>query len=98
MADHDRKMASHQMKPAEEYQVEIKDYAFKPATLTVKVGEKVTWTNRDEEPHQVGSVDKKLLSPVLDTDGRFSQTFSAPGTYEYYCTLHPRMTGKVVVK
>jgi amicyanin len=98
MANHDKKMAGHQMKPAEEYQVEIKDFAFKPATLAVKVGEKVTWSNRDDEPHQIGSVDKKLVSPVLDTDGQFSQTFTSAGTYEYYCTLHPKMTGKVVVK
>ena len=99
MANHDKKMAGHhQVKPAEEYQVEIKDFAFQPSTLTVNVGEKVTWTNRDDEPHQIGSVDKKLVSPVLDTDGQFSQTFTAAGTYEYYCTLHPRMTGKVVVR
>lgn len=98
IADHNKKMAGHEMKQAKEYRVDIKDFAFQPATLTVNVGEKVTWTNRDDEPHQIGSVDKKLVSLVLDTDGQFSQTFTSAGTYEYYCTLHPRMTGKVVVQ
>lgn len=98
MTDHGKKMAGHEMKQAKESRVDIKDFAFQPAALTVNVGEKVTWTNRDDEPHQIGSVDKKLVSPVLDTDGQFSQTFTAAGTYEYYCTLHPKMVGKVVVK
>jgi plastocyanin len=58
----------------------------------------VTWINHDDAPHKVVSTDKKFVSPVLDTDGRFTYTFTTPGTYEYFCSVHPHMTGKVIVQ
>ena len=79
--------------------VEIKDFAFNPQTLTVKSGEKITWINRDEEPHTVVSVGKKFQkSSALDTDQKFTITAGAPGTYEYFCSVHPKMTGTIVVE
>jgi len=66
--------------------IEIKDFAFNPQTLTVKSGEKVTWINRDEEPHTVVSVEKQFKkSTALDTDQEFTITAGAPGTYTYFC-------------
>jgi plastocyanin len=78
--------------------IEIKDFAFNPQTITVKSGDKVTWINRDEEPHTVVSVGKKFQrSSGLDTDQEFSIIAGAPGTYEYFCSVHPKMTGTIVV-
>jgi plastocyanin len=78
--------------------IEIKDFAFNPQTLTVKSGEKITWINRDEEPHTVVSVGKKFKkSTALDTDETFTITADAPGTYTYFCSVHPKMTGTIVV-
>src|ERR1700749_2150218 len=79
--------------------IEIKDFAFNPPTLTVKSGEKITWINRDEEPHTVVSVEKQFKkSNALDTDQEFTITAGAPGTYTYFCSVHPKMTGTIVVK
>jgi plastocyanin len=79
--------------------IEIKDFAFNPKTITVKSGEKITWINRDEEPHTVVSVGKKFQkSSGLDTDQEFSIIAGAPGTYEYFCSVHPKMTGTIVVE
>jgi plastocyanin len=58
----------------------------------------VTWTNADDSPHTVREKDGKFKSAALDTDDKFSQTFAAPGEYEYFCSIHPYMTGKIVVK
>jgi plastocyanin len=78
--------------------IEIKDFSFNPQTLTVKSGETVTWINRDEEPHTVVSVEKKFKkSTALDTDQTFTITAGAPGTYTYFCSVHPKMTGTIVV-
>jgi plastocyanin len=78
--------------------IEIKDFAFNPQTLTVKSGEKITWINRDEEPHTVVSVQKQFKkSTALDTDQEFTITAGAPGTYTYFCSVHPKMTGTIVV-
>jgi plastocyanin len=79
-------------------EVKIDNFSFGPATLTVTVGTTVTWTNRDDIPHTVVSDDKVFKSKVLDTDDKFSFTFSRPGTYPYFCSIHPKMTGKVVVQ
>ena len=81
-------------------EVKIDNFSFTPATLTVAVGTTVTWTNRDDIPHTVVSTDdpKAFKSKVLDTDEKFSFTFSKPGTYPYFCSVHPKMTGTVVVK
>jgi plastocyanin len=78
--------------------IEIKDFAFNPQTLTVKSGEQITWVNRDEEPHTVVSVEKQFKkSTALDTDQTFTVTAGAPGTYTYFCSVHPKMTGTIVV-
>ena len=79
-------------------QVTIDNFNFTPPTLTVSAGTKVTWVNKDDVPHTVTSDDKLFGSRALDTDDKFSFTFQAPGTYPYYCSVHPRMTGKVIVK
>jgi plastocyanin len=79
--------------------IEIKDFAFNPQTLTVKSGEKVTWINRDEEPHTIVSVEKQFKkSTALDTDQEFTITAGAPGTYSYFCSVHPKMTGIIIVE
>jgi plastocyanin len=78
--------------------IEIKDFAFNPQSLTVKSGERITWINRDEEPHTVVSVQKQFKkSTALDTDETFTITAGAPGTYTYFCSVHPKMTGTIVV-
>src|SRR5205809_5774633 len=79
--------------------IEIKDFAFNPQNLTVESGEKITWINRDEEPHTVVSVEKQFKKSVaLDTDQEFTITAGTPGTYTYFCSVHPRMTGTIVVE
>jgi plastocyanin len=78
--------------------VKIDNFSFGPATLTVAAGTTVTWTNRDDIPHTVVSDDKVFKSKVLDTDEKFSFTFTKPGTFGYFCSIHPKMTGKVVVE
>ena len=79
-------------------EVKIDNFSFAPETLTVPVGTTVTWTNRDDIPHTVVSTDGVFKSKVRDTDEKFSYTFAKAGTYPYYCSLHPKMTGKVVVQ
>jgi plastocyanin len=78
--------------------VKIDNFVFGPQTLTVPVGTTVTWTNSDDIPHTSVSTEGVFKSKVLDTDERFSYTFTKAGTYPYYCTIHPKMTGKVVVQ
>jgi plastocyanin len=78
--------------------ITIDDFVFGPQTLTVPVGATVTWTNSDDIPHTAVSTDGLFKSKVLDTDETFSHTFTKPGTYAYYCTIHPKMTGTIVVK
>lgn len=80
-------------------EVTIDNFSFRPQTLTVAAGTKVTWVNRDDVPHTVVSTDKKtIVSPALDTDEKFSYTFAAPGTNDYYCSVHPHMKGRVIVQ
>jgi plastocyanin len=79
-------------------EVKIDNFSFGPATLTISGGTTVTWTNHDDIPHTVVSDDKIFKSKVLDTDEKFSFTFSKPGTYPYFCSIHPKMTGKVIVQ
>jgi plastocyanin len=78
--------------------VKIDQFAFEPATLTVTPGTTVEWTNRDDVPHTV--VDKKVRfkSQALDTDDVYRYTFSDPGNYQYFCSLHPHMVGEILVK
>jgi 3',5'-cyclic-AMP phosphodiesterase len=82
---------------AGEKQVVVDNFSFAPATATVAAGSTVTWTNRDDVPHNIVSTNQKFKSPVLDTDEQFSHAFDAPGTYKYFCSIHPKMTGQVVV-
>ena len=79
-------------------EIVIQNFAFEPSTLTVKVGTKVTWVNRDDEPHTATATDKRFNSKTLENGDRFSTEFTQPGTYKYYCALHPKMTGQVIVK
>jgi plastocyanin len=79
-------------------QVVVDNFSFAPATATVPVGTTVTWTNHDDIPHNVVSPEQKFKSPVLDTDEMFSHTFDVAGTFKYYCSIHPRMTGQIVVR
>jgi plastocyanin len=78
--------------------VKIDNFSFGPAELTVSAGTTVKWTNRDDIPHTVVSTDGVFKSRALDTDDSFSYKFEKPGTYAYFCSLHPKMTGKVTVK
>ncbi len=80
---------------ASERVIEIKNYMF--MEVTVPQGTKVTWINRDEVPHTVIEKTKLFHSPALDTDDKFSYVFDKPGTYEYFCSLHPYMVAKVIV-
>ena len=79
-------------------EVKIDNFSFSPSALTVAAGTTVTWTNRDDIPHTVVSADTVFKSKVLDTDEKFSYTFSKPGTYPYFCSVHPKMTGQVIVQ
>ncbi len=81
-------------------QVTIDDFAFAPKILTVAPGTEVTWINKDVEPHTVvySGEEKLFRSPALDTDDKFSFVFKTAGTYPYYCSVHPHMTGTIVVK
>jgi len=79
-------------------EVKIDNFSFGPETIKVSVGTTVTWINRDDIPHTVVSTDGVFKSKVRDTDEKFSYTFSKAGTYPYYCSVHPKMTGKVVVQ
>jgi len=78
-------------------QVNIDDFAFVPATLTVHAGSTVTWTNHDEEPHTVAASDGTFHSPGMGTGATFSHAFAAAGTFDYVCSIHPMMHGTVVV-
>ena len=83
---------------AADAQVKIANFTFEPPVLTLKVGTTVTWVNDDDIPHLVSEKDGKFRSSALDTGDKFSQTFSAAGTVEYFCAIHPHMTGKIVVE
>lgn len=78
--------------------VGIDNFTFNPQTLTVKAGATVTWTNKDDIPHTVAAVNRQFKSKALDTDDAYSFTFTTPGTYAYFCSLHPHMTGTIVVE
>jgi plastocyanin len=81
------------------YQVEIRNFHFMPAEITVPAGAEVTWTNTDEEPHIVVSTGNQFpSSPALDTGDHYQATFAKPGTYTYFCSIHPQMVGTIVVK
>jgi plastocyanin len=78
--------------------IEIDNFHYTPPTLVVAPGTTVTWKNDDDSPHSVRERDGKFKSAALDTDDTFSQTFATPGEYDYFCSIHPYMTGKIVVR
>ena len=79
--------------------VSIDNFSFGPQTLTVKAGSTVTWTNKDDIPHGIGATNNAFpKSKALDTDDSYSFTFTTPGTYQYFCYLHPKMVGSIVVE
>ena len=78
--------------------VNVDNFTFSPETLTVPVNSTVTWVNKDDIPHVIASNDGLFKSKALDTDQKYSYTFSKAGTYSYYCSIHPKMVGKIVVQ
>jgi len=81
------------------YAITIQNFAFSPKTLTVPAGTRVVWTNRDEEPHTVTSAGNLFTSSkALDSDEVYATTFTKPGTYAYYCSIHPMMVGTIIVQ
>jgi Icc protein len=85
------------MAAAGTYAVSVDNFSFAPATTVVPAGSTITWTNRDDIPHTVVSTERRFKSPVLDTGEQFSHRFDAAGTYQYFCSIHPKMTGQVMV-
>jgi plastocyanin len=82
---------------AEDAKIKIANFTFDPPTLTVKAGTTVTWVNTDDIPHVVSEKNGAFRSGALDTDESFTQTFPTAGTVEYFCAIHPHMTGKIIV-
>ena len=78
--------------------VRIDNFSYTPSTLVVAPGTTVTWTNAEDDVHTVVEKERKFRSAALDTKDTFSQTFTTPGEYDYFCSLHPQMVGKIVVK
>ena len=96
-AGHHGAWAAGAMAPAGA-EVKIDNFSFTPQVITVKAGTTITWTNRDDIPHTVVSVDFLFKSKTLDTDDTFQFTPAQPGTYPYFCSIHPKMTGKIIVE
>ena len=90
--------AGQAAQPAKTVAIDIDNFKFGVVSLEIAAGTTVTWTNRDDVPHTVVSVKKLFKSPALDTGEHFSYTFADAGTFDYYCSVHPRMTGTIVVK
>jgi amicyanin len=84
--------------PANTMEVKIDNFTFAPQRVTVKAGTTVTWTNEDDIPHTVVANQKAFKSKVLDTDDKYTFTFTTAGTYDYFCSLHPHMTATIVVE
>ena len=79
--------------------VSIDNFTFNPQAVTVKAGTTVTWTNKDDIPHGIAATNNAFKrSQALDTDDSFSFAFTTPGTYQYFCYIHPHMTGTIVVE
>ena len=86
-----------EMQAGSAHDVVVDNFSFAPVTATVAAGSTITWTNRDDVPHNIVSTERKFKSPLLDTGEKFVHRFEARGTYKYFCSLHPKMTGQVVV-
>jgi amicyanin len=82
---------------AADAEVKIANFTFDPPAISIKAGDTVTWVNADDIPHVVAEKNGKFRSGALDTDDSFSQKFTTAGTVEYFCAIHPHMTGKIVV-
>ncbi len=91
-------VAAKPSRAASDTEVGIDNFVYNPQQVTVKAGTTVTWTNRDDIPHTVTSQTGVFRSKALDTDDKFSFTFATPGSYPYFCALHPHMTGTIVVE
>lgn len=83
---------------AQPAEIKVDNFTFTPETLTVVANSTVTWTNKDDVPHVIASTDGLFRSKGLDTDDHYSFKFTKPGTYNYFCAIHPKMTGKIVVQ
>lgn len=79
-------------------EIRVDNFTFAPDTATVAVNSTVTWVNKDDIPHVIASSDGAFKSKALDTDQKYSYTFTKAGTYQYYCSIHPKMVGKIVVQ
>jgi plastocyanin len=91
-------VTANDQSPAADSEIKIDNFSFGPQTVTVPIGTALTWINRDDIPHTSVSTEGVFKSKVMDTDEKFTYTFTKAGTYPYYCTIHPKMTGTVVVK
>ena len=90
--------AAQAEKEANSPSVHIDNFTFSPQEITIPRGGTVTWVNDDDIPHALAASEKAFRSKAMDTEERFSFTFNKPGTYEYFCSLHPHMQGKVIVR
>ena len=100
-ASHDamaQRQTTRKRAPLAPNEIGIDNFQFTPPALTVKRGTTVVWINNDDVPHLIVSAKSKFASPILDSDQRFSTTLTVPGTYDYFCSLHPKMQGKVIVR
>ena len=98
IATHYQSLMVNAQQKSDTTEVKIDNFSFAPGTLTVPVGTTVTWTNRDDIPHTAVSTEGAFKSKVMDTDEKFSYKFTKAGTFPYFCSVHPKMTGKVVVQ
>jgi plastocyanin len=90
--------ANAQQAQAKTVEIKIDNFSFAPGASTVAVGTTVTWINHDDIPHTVVSTDGVFKSKVMDTDEKFSYTFTKAGTFPYFCSIHPKMTGTIMVQ
>jgi plastocyanin len=90
--------APQQVAATNEAEISIQSFQFVPAILTVKAGTAVTWLNRDEEPHNVVSLERVFRSKAIDGGEKFTAVFDKPGTYNYICAVHPHMRGTIIVQ
>lgn len=97
LISHPTRARSEESKSAS-LQVNVDNFTFGPDTLTVPANSTVTWVNKDDVPHVIASSDGLFKSKALDTDDKYSYTFTKPGTYPYYCSVHPKMVGKIIVQ
>jgi plastocyanin len=91
-------VSTSQKTSTESPEIQIDNFTFAPGSIIVKAGTQVTWINHDDIPHTVDSTDGKFRSGALDTDDKFEFRFAQPGEYPFYCRIHPKMTGKIVVQ